>query len=50
MSLIARSLMTLDEFAPLVFTFMDRRFIDKTLDSGSVQVILSTQVFTLTSK
>ena len=48
--IIARSLMILAEFGPLVFTCMDRPFIDKTLDSGSVQVILSTQVFMLTSK
>jgi len=34
----------------MVFTFMDRRFIDKTLDSERREVILSPQVFMLTSK
>jgi len=49
-ALFARRLSTLAQFACLVFTFMDRPFIDKNLDSGSVQVILSTEVFMLTSK
>ncbi len=49
-SLIARSLIALDEFAPLGFTFIERPFIDKTLDSERHEVIPSTQVFMLTSK
>ena len=48
--MIARSLIALDEFAPLGFTFIDRPFIDKTLDSERHEVIPSTQVFMLTSK
>ena len=48
--MIARSLIALDEFAPLGFTFIERPFIDKTLDSERREVILSTQVFMLTSK
>jgi hypothetical protein len=49
-SLIARSLIALDDFAALALAVMDRPFIDKTLDSGGGEVIPSTQVFTLTSK
>jgi len=49
-SLIVRSLIALDDFAPLGFTFMDRPFIDKTLDRERREVIPSTQVFMLTSK
>jgi hypothetical protein len=49
-SLFARRLNTLAESPILVVTFLDGRFIDKTLDSKRPEVIPSTQVFTLTSE